>query len=112
MATVEETRVKNTQLAGEDSNAMRKQLLALFVACALAQLILQLVPVLRGVPYIASHLTKDDAYYCFETAWNLRHTGVPTFDGMHRTNGVQFLWFWLVFGITFISSTKAARRSE
>ena len=52
--------------------------------------------VLKGDEYIASHLTVDDTYYYLQTAWNTSRLGFVTFDGLHRTNGVQFFWFWML----------------
>ncbi len=53
-------------------------------------------------------LTNDDTYYYLQTAWNARHLGFVTFDGINPTNGVQFLWFSILYGLTFLADDKSA----
>ncbi len=38
----------------------------------------------------------DDAFYYLIIARNFAQTGVPTFDGMHATNGFHPLWMLLL----------------
>lgn len=79
-----------------------------FVGLALLQFLVQASVLARGVEYIATTLTNDDAYYYLQTAWNIKQLGFPTFDGLHATNGVQFLWFWIVTLAAWLAPTKAA----
>lgn len=79
----------------------------LFLALvAISQLFLQLALLGRGTDYVVSRLPIDDTYYYLQTAWNTKQLGFVTFDGIHRTNGVQFLWFIVVFLLTFLASDK------
>lgn len=55
----------------------------------------------QGVDFIVRHITIDDSYYYLNTAWNTRHLGWVTFDGVNPTNGVQFLWFWMLYLYSF-----------
>lgn len=58
--------------------------------------------------YIVGSLVIDDTYYYLQSAWNTKMLGFVTFDGLHATNGVQFLWFVMVLFLTFLASSKAA----
>jgi hypothetical protein len=78
----------------------------LAVLVALTQLALQLWQVARGEAYRATALACDDTFYYLQTAWNFKQLGVVTFDGLHTTNGVQFLWFWVTAGLAYLVSTK------
>jgi len=80
----------------------------LVLLVALTQLVLQLWQIARGEAFRATALACDDTFYYLQTAWNLRHLGSVTFDGLHPTNGVQFLWFWVTAGLAYLVSTKAA----
>jgi hypothetical protein len=73
---------------------------------AIGQIILQLGLLVRGVEYIATSLTIDDTYYYLQTAWNTKQLGFVTFDGLHPTNGVQFLWFVIILLLAMIANTK------
>ena len=53
-------------------------------------------------------LTNDDTYYYLQTAWNARHVGFVTFDAINPTNGVQFLWFSILYGLSFLTGDKSA----
>lgn len=75
---------------------------------ALGQVIVSLALLGRGTEYIVSALTIDDTYYYLGTAWNLKRLGFPTFDGIHPTNGVQLLWFWVLAGLAWLVPTKIA----
>jgi hypothetical protein len=44
--------------------------------------------------------------YYFETAWQTRLNGFVTFDGLHRTNGVHFLWFAILSAVVWLSPGK------
>ena len=79
----------------------------LLLCLAIAQLLLQASLLSNGVEYAASSLTNDDSYYYLQTAWNAKGLGFVTFDGINRTNGVQLLWFWIVFLLSAVSRTKA-----
>ena len=78
----------------------------LLVLVASSQLILQLLLLGRGTDYVLTVFPNDDTYYYLQAAWNARRLGFVTFDGIHRTNGVQFLWFVLIFLLTFLTSNK------
>ncbi|HET9905370.1 MAG TPA: hypothetical protein VFQ23_01980 [Anaerolineales bacterium] len=58
--------------------------------------------------YITASLTIDDTYYYLQTAWNAKSLGFVTFDGLHSTNGVQLLWFVIVFMLAMLVKTKTA----
>lgn len=57
--------------------------------------------------YVAASLTIDDTYYYLQTAWNAKIVGFVTFDGLHSTNGVQLLWFVIIFFLALLVQTKA-----
>ncbi len=80
--------------------------MVLFVA--LGEFVLQVSLLVRGVKYIAASLTIDDTYYYLQTAWNTRQLGFVTFDGIHSTNGVQFLWFVIILLLAMLVKTKIA----
>ena len=61
-----------------------------------------------GATRINAFLTNDDTYYYLETAWNARQLGFVTFDGINPTNGVQFLWFSILYGLSFLTDDKFA----
>jgi hypothetical protein len=103
--------VTSGDLKGVSSGTM-KWLPAFFLCLAFAQFSFHIAMVLKGEEWITSQLTIDDTYYYLETAWNTAHSGVPTFDGDHRTNGVQFLWFWIVTAIAAIVPSKSALLSS
>ena len=78
----------------------------LLLCLAIAQILLQVSLLTNGVEYVASSLTNDDSYYYLQTAWNAKGLGFVTFDGINRTNGVQLLWFWIVFLLSVVSRSK------
>jgi hypothetical protein len=82
---------------------------AAFVVLFLAvlQFILQVSLLARGVEYIAASLIIDDTYYYLQTAWNAKILGFVTFDGLHVTNGVQLLWFVIIFLFAMLAKSKA-----
>jgi len=81
---------------------------ALVVASiAVVQFALQASLLARGVKYAAVSLTIDDTYYYLQTAWNAKMLGFVTFDGLHATNGVQLLWFVIIFLLTMLAKSKA-----
>ena len=57
--------------------------------------------------YAAVSLTIDDTYYYLQTAWNAKTFGFVTFDGLHSTNGVQLLWFVIIFLLAMLAQSKA-----
>lgn len=61
-----------------------------------------------GAARINAFLTNDDTYYYLQTAWNARQLGFVTFDGINPTNGVQFLWFSVLYGLSFLTNDKFA----
>ena len=79
-----------------------------FIVClALVQLGFPLVYIFRGEAQINAFLTNDDTYYYLQTAWNARHLGFVTFDGINSTNGVQFLWFLILYALSFLTNDKS-----
>jgi hypothetical protein len=56
----------------------------------------------QGVDFLVRHVTFDDTYYYLNTAWQARHVGFVTFDGINPTNGVQFVWFWILYLYSFV----------
>jgi hypothetical protein len=65
---------------------------------------------LRGIASSPAELTArfsiDDSFYYFETAWQTRLNGFVTFDGLHQTNGVHFLWFAILSAVAWLSPGK------
>jgi hypothetical protein len=74
---------------------------------AVLQFVLQVASLTKGIEFIVSGLTFDDTFYYLQTAWNFKQLGVPTFDGINPTNGVQFIWFWIIVVLAFVSPTKS-----
>ena len=81
---------------------------AVIVCLGVIQFVLRLVYISGGEARINAFLTNDDTYYYLQTAWNARHLGFVTFDGINATNGVQFLWFSTLYGLTFLANDKSA----
>ena len=79
----------------------------LIICLALIQLAIALVYIAGGDARINAFLTNDDTYYYLQTAWNARHLGFVTFDGINPTNGVQFLWFSILYGLAFLTNVKS-----
>lgn len=77
-----------------------------FLGLAVIQCIFQAGLLTQGVEFIQTSLTHDDTFYYLQTAWNVKELGFATFDGLHKTNGVQMLWFGVVVGLAFLSPTK------
>jgi hypothetical protein len=84
------------------------QVLGIWAAVALLQLALHGALLARGTELAVSALTIDDTYYYLGTAWNLKRLGFPSFDGIHPTNGVQLLWFWVLAALAWLVPTKTA----
>jgi hypothetical protein len=57
--------------------------------------------------YAVVSLIIDDTYYYLQTAWNAKMLGFVTFDGLHTTNGVQLLWFIIIFLLAILAKSKA-----
>jgi hypothetical protein len=93
-----------------DRSSLRvNRLVALVLICMAAlQFAVQVGSLTKGVEYVAISLTIDDTYYYLQTAWNTKQLGFTTFDGIHPTNGVQLLWFWVVVLIAVFTPTKTA----
>ncbi len=81
---------------------------ALIACLGVIQFVIPLVYIAGGAARINAFLTNDDTYYFLQTAWNARHLGFVTFDGINPTNGVQFLWFSMLYGLTFLADDKTA----
>jgi hypothetical protein len=82
---------------------------ATFVIAILAvvQFISQVSLLTKGIEYAVVSLIIDDTYYYLQTAWNAKMLGFVTFDGLHPTNGVQLLWFVIIFLLALVVKTKA-----
>ncbi|MEM4204624.1 MAG: hypothetical protein QXS54_11195 [Candidatus Methanomethylicaceae archaeon] len=78
------------------------------VVMIILQMTYQVILLSKGTDYVVSQLTIDDTYYYLQTAWNMKNLGFVTFDGIHKTNGVQFLWFWILFLFSHLVHTKIA----
>jgi hypothetical protein len=90
------------------SQNIRFRQAALVVAFfAVIQFAIQVSLLARGVKYAAVSLTIDDTYYYLQTAWNAKLLGIVTFDGLHTTNGVQLLWFVIIFLLAMLAKSKA-----
>jgi hypothetical protein len=87
-------------------HATFKQAAFVLLLLATGQVILQVSLLARGVEYVASSLSIDDTYYYLQTAWNTKQLGFVTFDGLHPTNGVQFLWFVIILLLALLANTK------
>lgn len=86
-------------------NVFRSKLAwSLFAALLVAQFAL----LAQGVDFIVGRLTNDDTYYYLQSVWNLRHEGFVSFDGIHKTSGVQYLWFLLLYALSWVCVTKDA----
>lgn len=84
-----------------------RQAAAIILSLAIVQLIIQVSLLTRGIEYATSSLIIDDTYYYLQTAWNTKTLGFVTFDGLHATNGVQFLWFVLILLLAALAPSKA-----
>ena len=73
---------------------------------AIGQFVLQLSLLTKGIEYAAVSLIIDDTYYYLQTAWNAKILGLVTFDGLHTTNGVQLLWFVIIFLLALLAKSK------
>lgn len=71
------------------------------------QLVVQLSLLTRGMAYATASLVIDDTYYYLQTAWNAKMLGLVTFDGLHATNGVQLLWFAIIYFLAMLAKSKA-----
>lgn len=74
---------------------------------AVVQFIIQMSLLTRGMEYVAVSLIIDDTYYYLQTAWNAKILGFVTFDGLHTTNGVQLLWFFIIYLLAILAKSKA-----
>ena len=78
----------------------------IIVSLAVVQLILQVSLLTKGMEYAALSLIIDDTYYYLQTAWNAKMLGFVTFDGLHSTNGIQLLWFVVIFLLALLAKSK------
>jgi hypothetical protein len=84
-----------------------RQAAFIIVILAIVQFILQMSLLAKGEEYAAVSMIIDDTYYYLQTAWNAKVLGFVTFDGLHATNGVQLLWFAVIFLLAMLVKTKA-----
>jgi hypothetical protein len=54
----------------------------------------------------------DDAFYYFKVAFNYPAAGEWTFDGIHRTNGVQPLWAWMLTALAHVMAWVGIRDAD
>lgn len=73
---------------------------------AVVQFMMQASLLMKGMEYAAVSLLVDDTYYYLQTAWNAKILGFVTFDGLHATNGVQLLWFVIIFLLALLAKSK------
>ena len=83
-----------------------KQAAFIVVFLAVVQFAIQMSLLTRGVKYAAISLIIDDTYYYLQTAWNTKQLGIVTFDGLHTTNGVQLLWFAIIYLLALLAKAK------
>jgi hypothetical protein len=69
-------------------------------------LILQITIAFQSVEYLVQHVTNDDTFYYLQFAYNVAQGLGPTFDGIHRANGVQPLWAMLLTLLAGITADK------
>ncbi|MCB2154755.1 hypothetical protein KQI84_07695 [bacterium] len=62
----------------------------------------------QGVDFLVRHITIDDTFYYLNTAWYAKQMGFVTFDAVNPTNGVQFLWFWILYAFSFLFDSRGA----
>ena len=84
-----------------------RQVAFIIIISAVLQTIIQVSLLTKGVEYAAVSLVIDDTYYYLQTAWNAKTLGFVTFDGLHATNGVQLLWFVIIFLLAMLAKSKA-----
>ncbi len=84
----------------------RKVLRIAFVAIVIAHVAIPLATVVSGTLAITSALTIDDSFYYLLTAWHAANDGIVSFDTINTTNGVQFIWFILLYILSLISGSK------
>ena len=84
-----------------------RQAAFIIVILAIVQFIIQIGLLAKGMKYAAVSLIIDDTYYYLQTAWNAKILGFVTFDGLHTTNGVQLLWFVIIFLLAMLAKSKA-----
>ena len=61
---------------------------------------------LAAVPQIVGTVTNDDTFLYLEFARNTVAFGLPTFDGIHVTNGVQPLWAAILVLLASLTDDK------
>jgi hypothetical protein len=88
-------------------NISFRQAAIIVLILAGVQFIIQVSLLTKGMEYAAVSLIIDDTYYYLQTAWNTKTLGLVTFDGLHTTNGVQLLWFVIIFLLATLSKSKA-----
>jgi hypothetical protein len=93
---------------GSWPGAVWRSAAAVVVALAGVRLVVQLHSLVAPTEWIVTSLTNDDTYYYLQTAWNHARGGQPTFDGIHRTNGVQLLWYWWAVGLAHLAPSREA----
>ena len=84
-----------------------RQAAIIIVSLAVVQFIIQVSLLTKGMKYAAVSLVVDDTYYYLQTAWNAKMLGFVTFDGLHTTNGVQLLWFVIIYLLALLAKSKA-----
>src|SRR4029078_1009621 len=61
----------------------------------------------RSLRYFMQHVfIADYAFYYFQIARNIAHSGWATFDGIHSNGGAQLLWTGILSGVAFVVPDK------
>ena len=88
-------------------NIPYRQAAYIIAILAVVQFLIQVSLLTKGMEYAAVSLIIDDTYYYLQTAWNTKILGFVTFDGLHTTNGIQLLWFIVIFVLALLAKSKA-----
>ena len=83
-----------------------KALRIALVAIVAVHIAIPLATVVSGTLAITSTLTIDDSFYYLLTAWHAANNGIVSFDTINTTNGVQFVWFCLLYILSLMSGSK------
>ena len=78
-----------------------------FMLLVILQLGISCYIIVAGPAHITAVLDNDDAYYYLQTAWNANKNDFVSFDGINKTNGFHFLWFWVLYVLSFATDDKA-----
>ena len=80
---------------------------AIVVLLCVVQVGVQAAMLGGGPDFVSSKMAYDDTFYYLVPALNLWRDGSVTFDGVNRTNGVQFAWFAVVAALAAVQDRMA-----